>query len=195
MTYVPRTTFYGVSTSWANAASRPTNPNHGQVGLNEATGNLEVYDSVAAAWRVYIPTGASGSGAFSALTATSLNAGSATISNLYATAIAATATYNAGGNSSCTTAASAYTSATAVAQPVNLISISAATNNFFRLPAAYLGLSCNVINIGASTVGLIGNSNGVSLAGAASTALATADATGCALELVCDGTNWHKRAQ
>ena len=51
MTYVPRTTFYGVSTSWTTAL-RPTNANHGEIGYNETTQNVEVYDAIAKTWNV-----------------------------------------------------------------------------------------------------------------------------------------------
>ena len=49
--YVPRTEFCGCDTSWANAGKRPANANHGQVGYNEATTQLEIYDAIAGAWR------------------------------------------------------------------------------------------------------------------------------------------------
>ena len=103
------------------------------------------------------------------------------------------ATLNSGGASNCSATASAFSSLPACAAPVNLISASHSSNNLFRLPAALIGLACNVVNIGASTIGLVGNTSNVSFASAASTALATANATGSAINLVCDGTNWWHR--
>ena len=131
MGYVPRTTFYGVSTSWASAANRPTNPNHGQVGLNEATGNIEVYDSVAAAWRVFTVSGASGSGTFSALTVSSLSALTSSAVTTYSgvTAAALTATAATATNLVVSTGVSAASIvATALTCPACVIAAETATN-------------------------------------------------------------------
>ena len=80
-----------------------------------------------------------------------------------------------------------------LAGPLQMISVTDAAKNYFKMPAAAVGLCVNVINLG-STVGLLGAA-GESIASATSVALATADAVGSALELVCDGTNWWKRAK
>ena len=86
------------------------------------------------------------------------------------------------------------TQATALLTPtLNVISVGTATNNYFKLPAAAKGIVCNVVNLG-STAGILGATAGVSIASATSVALATANATGSALNLVCDGTNWWHRA-
>lgn len=52
-TYQPRMTIYGCSTSWAGAAGRPKNPNHGQMGYNETTQQWEVWDNILGAWQVF----------------------------------------------------------------------------------------------------------------------------------------------
>jgi hypothetical protein len=84
--------------------------------------------------------------------------------------------------------------ATALLTPVlNLISVGTATNNYFKLPTAAKGLCVNIVNLG-STAGLVGHTAGVSIASATSAALATANASGSAVNLVCDGTNWWHRA-
>ena len=81
--------------------------------------------------------------------------------------------------------------ATLLSSPVNLLSVGTSNKNYFCLPAASAGLCVNVVNLG-STVGLwAAGSN--SIASATSVSLATANAAGSALELVCDGTNWWKR--
>lgn len=86
------------------------------------------------------------------------------------------------------------TQATALLTPtLALISVGTATNNYFKLPAAAKGIVCNVINLG-STAGLVGATAGVSIASATSVGLATANAIGSGLNLVCDGTNWWHRA-
>ena len=85
--------------------------------------------------------------------------------------------------------------ATALLSPtLAMLSVATASNNYFKLPAAALGLACNVINVGASTAVLIGDTTDVSIASATAASLATANASGSALNLVCDGTNWWKRA-
>ena len=87
------------------------------------------------------------------------------------------------------------TQATVVNSPnMAMLSVGTATKNYFKLPVAAQGIVCNVVNLGASTAGLIGHTAGVSFASATSTALATVGASGSALNLVCDGTNWWKRA-
>ena len=128
------------------------------------------------------------------LTATGVTAGTAGVNITTGGQVLCGATLNVGGPQNCTSVASGYSSAVALGAPANLISCSHATNNFFRLPAAAIGLACNAVNIGASTIGLIGGANGVCLVGVASSALATMDASGSGIELICDGTNWHKRA-
>ncbi len=86
------------------------------------------------------------------------------------------------------------TQATALLSPtLAMISVGTASKNYFKLPNAAIGLCVNVINAGASTIGLLGDTAGVSFASATSTALATANASGSALNLVCDGTNWWHR--
>ena len=40
----------GHDTSWTTA-NRPTNPDHGMVGLNETTGELEWWDAIGECWR------------------------------------------------------------------------------------------------------------------------------------------------
>lgn len=49
MTYVPRTSLFGISTTWTTA-TRPTNPNHGTTGFNETTQEIEVYNAVGGYW-------------------------------------------------------------------------------------------------------------------------------------------------
>jgi hypothetical protein len=120
------------------------------------------------------------------LTAAALNVGTGG-------AVLAGSVIASGATSGCASAASAFSSAVSLSRPVNLISVGTAVSNYFRLPVASVGLMCNVVNVGGSTVGLIGNTSGVSIAGATSTALATAKAPGAALDLVCDGTDWHQR--
>ena len=86
----------------------------------------------------------------------------------------------------------ALTNAVAIPGPVAMLSVGTQTNNYFKLPAAAVGLNVNVVNLG-STAGVIGGA-GESVAGATSTALATANAVGSAINLVCDGTNWWHKA-
>ena len=86
----------------------------------------------------------------------------------------------------------ALTNAVALPGPVAMLSVGTATNNYFKLPAPAIGLNVNVVNLG-STAGVIGGA-GESVAGATSTALATANAVGSAVNLVCDGTNWWHKA-
>ena len=50
MTYVPRTVRDGIDTAWPTAAHRPVHPNHGTIGYNEHTQQLEVYDETTTAW-------------------------------------------------------------------------------------------------------------------------------------------------
>jgi len=86
------------------------------------------------------------------------------------------------------------TQATALLSPtLNLISVGTSTNNYFKLPTAAKNICCNIVNLG-STAGIVGHTAGVSIASATSVALATANASGSAVNLVCDGTNWWHRA-
>ena len=62
------------------------------------------------------------------------------------------------------------------------------------MPTAAVGAICEVANIGQSTIGLVGAVSGQSIVSAATTALATVNASGSALNLICDGTNWWKQA-
>ena len=87
------------------------------------------------------------------------------------------------------------TQAVLISAPVAYLVLTAAGNNYFKLPAVVAGLCQNVINAGTLTAGLVGRTAGVSINSATSVSLATANATGAALDLICDGTNWWKRAQ
>jgi hypothetical protein len=90
-----------------------------------------------------------------------------------------------------TTAAAAASDCIAIGGPLVMISVASATRNYFKMPAAAVGLCVNVVNLG-STAGLLGAA-GESIASATSVALATANAVGSGLDLICDGTNWWKR--
>jgi hypothetical protein len=126
--------------------------------------------------------------------ATGLTAGTIIGTNLTAPNITNASKLVMGGSIAITGGTAAVdTQANAVAGPLQLISVGTATNNYFKLPTAALGLCVNVVNLG-STVGIVGHTAGVSIVSATSQALATANATGSAMELVCDGTNWWKRA-
>jgi hypothetical protein len=90
-----------------------------------------------------------------------------------------------------TTAAAAASDCIAIGGPLVVVSVGVATRNYFKLPTPVLGLCMNVVNLG-STAGLLGAA-GESIASATSVALATANAVGSGLDLICDGTNWWKR--
>ncbi len=83
--------------------------------------------------------------------------------------------------------------ATVIAGPLIMISVGTSSNNYFKLPSITRGLCVNIINLG-STAGLVGAA-GESIASATSVALATANAAGSGLSLVCDGTNWWHRVK
>lgn len=82
MTYVPRMSWYGCTTSWAGTSGRPPNPNHGQMGYNETSQQWEVYDSIAATWKTFnnsgnpvSPVSAINAAGTNQATATALNIG------------------------------------------------------------------------------------------------------------------------
>lgn len=80
-----------------------------------------------------------------------------------------------------------------LSSPICLLSLGTSDSKYFKLPAPAGGLmACNVINLGSAAC-LIGNA-GESLANATVASLASMSATGSAIDLVCDGTNWWKRA-
>jgi len=87
------------------------------------------------------------------------------------------------------------TQAVLISAPVAYLVLTDAAKQFFKLPAASAGLCQNVINCGTLSAGLVGRTAGVSINSATSVALQTANATGAALDLICDGTDWWKRAQ
>ena len=109
-----------------------------------------------------------------------------------------TAVFIAGGTSG-TVAATKWSTVEQLTDAVNFVSVQAATSNYFRLPAAARGLGRCVVNIGASTAALIGASSGVLLRGTNGVtthmiALGENGAAANAVDLVCDGTNWHRKA-
>lgn len=84
--------------------------------------------------------------------------------------------------------------ATVLNSPVQMVSAGTSSKNYWKLPTPAVGRCVNVVNVGGSTAGLVGAA-GESIASATSVALATVDAAGGSLDLVCDGTNWWKRAK
>ena len=49
MTRYPRETVNGHDTTWTTA-TRPTNPNHGTMGFNETTSQIEIYNAIGGYW-------------------------------------------------------------------------------------------------------------------------------------------------
>jgi len=85
------------------------------------------------------------------------------------------------------------TQAVLFSHPVNYVSVSDASKNYFALPAVTAGACRDVINCLNSTAGLIAVGS-VSINGATSQILATNGAVGGSYALICDGTSWWKRA-
>ena len=109
-----------------------------------------------------------------------------------------TVVYSSGGTSA-TVAATKWSTVQQLTDAVNFISVQNATSNYYRLPAAAMGLGRCAINIGASTAALIGAVSGVLLRGTNGVtthmiALGENGAAANAVDLICDGTNWHRKA-
>ena len=138
------------------------------------------------------------SGAFNSLTATALQVGAGVVNLGSALSMISSVApiVTAGCSSNGIGVASNWNTLFTVMlnSPVNLISCANTTNNYFRLPAPTLGVVCDVLNLGASTCVVIGNSSAANVCGASTINLATMNAAGSAVSLICDGTSWWKQA-
>ena len=135
------------------------------------------------------------SASINAATLTNINVSAATITALNVGTGGAALT--AGGNTEAISFASSGGSTASDAMQLPkargvLLNVSSA-GAYFKLPAPALGVAYNVINSGAASGILVAYTTTRSIANVSSIALAAQHAAGSGMDLVCDGTDWHKR--